>query len=82
MPTNTSGSKLLQLLAVIPVICMWTLANVIIASTLAGLTFIQLMAVAGWSKQASLGAAILVAVAVFIYIWLQPKIRSFIARSQ
>ena len=81
MPSS-SGSKLAQLLAIIPVICLWVFANVIIASTLAGITFIQLMAVAGWSKQASEGAAILVAVAVFIYIWMQPKIRSFIARSQ
>lgn len=75
------GSKLSRLLAVIPVICLWTFANVIIASTLGGLTFIQLMAVAGWSKAASEGVAILVATAVFAYIWLQPKIRSFIARS-
>jgi hypothetical protein len=75
------GSPLTRLLAVIPVICLWVFANVIIASSMAGLTFIQLMAVAGWSKQASEGVAILVATAVMVYIWLQPKIRSFIARS-
>lgn len=78
---QTPGSKLSRLLTVIPVICLWTFANVIIASSMAGLTFIQLIAVAGWSKQASEGVAILVATVVMAYIWLQPKIRSFIARS-
>ena len=51
-------------LAVIPVILMVTFTNVLIASVMAGVTFIQLVAVAGWSKGVSLGVAILVAIAV------------------
>ena len=74
-------SKLLRLLLVIPVLAMWMLANVIIASTMAGIVFIQLVAVAGWSKNASLGVAILTAIAVMIYISLQPKIRAYLSRS-
>lgn len=70
-------------LAVIPVIVMVTLANVLIASVMAGVTFIQLVAVAGWSKGVSLGVAILVAIAVHAYIVFQPKIRNYIdTRSQ
>ena len=81
MPSSELGSKLLRLLAVVPMLVMWMLANVIISSTMAGLVFVQLFAVAGWSKNASLGMAILTAIAVMLYIWLQPKIRSYISRS-
>jgi hypothetical protein len=74
-------SNLFRLLTVIPVHVMWVLANVIIASTMASIVFIQLVAVAGWSKNASLGVAILTAIAVMVYIWLQPKIRTYLLRS-
>jgi hypothetical protein len=79
---SSTGDKLLRLLAVIPVIMMMTFANVLIASVMAGVTFIQLVAVVGLSKGTSLGVAILVAIAVHSYIMLQPKIRNYIARSQ
>lgn len=79
---SSTGDKLLRLLAVIPVIMMMTFANVLIASVMAGVTFIQLVAVVGLSKGTSLGVAILVAIAVHGYIMLQPKIRNYIARSQ
>jgi ABC-type dipeptide/oligopeptide/nickel transport system permease subunit len=75
----TLHSKLAQALAVIPVILLVTLVNVVIASTLAGITFIQLIAVLGWSKGASLVVAILVAIAVHTYIACQPKIRNYIS---
>jgi hypothetical protein len=75
--------KMANALAVIPVIVMVTLVNVLIASVMAGMTFIQLVAVAGWSKGVSLVVAILVAIAVHVYIVLQPKIRNYIdTRSQ
>jgi hypothetical protein len=70
--------KVSDALAVIPVIVMVTFANVLIASVMAGVTFIQLVAVAGWSKGVSLGVAILVAIAVHAYIVFQPKIRNYI----
>jgi len=70
--------KIATALAVIPVIIMVTLANVLIASVMAGMTFIQLVAVAGWSKNVSLGVAILVAIVVHAYIVFQPKIRKYI----
>lgn len=76
------NSNLQILLRVIPVIVMWTFANVLIASVLAGVTFIQLVAVLGWSKSISLCVAILVAIAVNAYIMLQPKIRNYMVRSK
>jgi membrane protein YdbS with pleckstrin-like domain len=78
-----SNDKLTSALAVIPVILMVTFVNVLIASVMAGITFIQLVAVAGWSKGVSLGVAILIAIAVHAYIAFQPKIRRYIdTRSQ
>jgi hypothetical protein len=75
--------KLTNMLAVIPVIMMITLTNVIIAATMAGVVFIQLISVAGWGKTLSLVIAILVAIAVHLYIFCQPKIRNYIqVRSQ
>jgi len=78
---SSTSNKLLRLLAVIPVIMMMTFANVIIASVMAGLTFIHLTTEVGLSKGVSLGAAILVAIAVHAYIVYQPKIRNYITRS-
>jgi membrane protein YdbS with pleckstrin-like domain len=75
-----SNEKLANALAVIPVIVMITFANVLIASIVSGFVFIQLVAVVGWSKWASLGVAILIAIAVHGYIVLQPKIRNYISR--
>lgn len=77
----SDNDKLLSLLAVIPVVIFWTLTNVLISAVMAGITFIQLVAVLNWSKGISLAASIIVAVAVQMYIVLQPKIRQFIARS-
>jgi hypothetical protein len=71
-------SPLLTKLSVIPVLLLWTFANVLIASTMAGVVFLQLIVVDGWSKSASLIASVLTATAVIIYIWIQPKIRSYI----
>lgn len=77
------SDKLANLLAVTPVIILTTLANTFIAFVMAGFTFLELVSLAGWSKGFSLGAAILVAVAVHVYIACQPKIRNYIkARSQ
>ena len=76
------NNGLANALAVIPVIIMLVFANTLIASALAGVVFVQLIAVAGWSKGTSLLAAVLVAVVVHAYIYLQPKIRSYVgARS-
>lgn len=77
MTTRSNG--LANALAVIPVIIMLVFANTLIASAIAGVVFIQLVAVIGWSKGASLGAAVLIAVVVHAYIYLQPKIRSYIS---
>jgi hypothetical protein len=71
--------RLASALAVIPVIVGVTLINVIIASVMGMVTFLQLLTVAGWSKLASEAVAILVAIAVMGYIWLQPKIRNYIS---
>jgi len=75
-----STEKLARALAVIPVIAMMTFANVLIASVVSGFVFIQLVAVVGWSKEVSLGVAVLVAIAVHVYIMLQPKIRNYISK--
>lgn len=75
--------KLANLMMVLPIIIFVTFTNVIIASVLAGVTFLQLMAVAGWHRGPSLVVAILVAIAVHAYITLQPTIRNYIsARSK
>lgn len=70
--------KLAIALQVIPVILLVTLIDVLITSVMAGVTFLQLITVLGWSKGVSLAVAILVAVAVQAYIYFQPKIRNFI----
>lgn len=70
--------KLANALDIIPVIIGTTLINVLIAFVMGLVTFLQLIAVAGWSKLPSEVTAVLVAVAVLAYIWLQPKIRSYI----
>ena len=81
--SSAFSEKLHKLLAVVPVIIMWTLANVLIAFVLAMVVGIQLVAVYGWNKPISLCVAVLVAIAVHLYIWGQPKIRRYIsARSQ
>lgn len=77
MATRHNG--LANALAVIPVIIMLVFANTLIASALAGVVFIQLLAIYGWSKGVSLGAALLIAVVVHAYIYLQPKIRGYIS---
>lgn len=75
--------KIANALAVIPVIIMVTLINVLIASVMGMMTFLQLMFVGGWTKAPAEILAILVAIAVYLYIWYQPKIRRYIStRSQ
>jgi len=75
--------KIANALAVIPVIIMVTLINVLIASVMGMMVFLQLMFVGGLSKAPAEILAILVAIAVYLYIWYQPKIRSYIStRSQ
>lgn len=75
--------KIANALAVIPVIIMLTLINVLIASVMGMMVFLQLMFVGGLSKAPAEILAILVAIAVYLYIWYQPKIRSYIStRSQ
>jgi len=75
--------RLSKALAVIPVILITTIINVLMSSTLATIAFIQLVSVAQWGKLASLVVAILIAIAVQLYIWFQPKIRNYIrVRSQ
>lgn len=75
--------KVANALAVIPVIIMVALINVLIASVMGMMTFLQLMFVGGLSKAPAEILAILVAIAVYLYIWYQPKIRSYIStRSQ
>lgn len=81
--SSSFSDKLRDLLAVVPVIMMWTIINVLISFTLAFVVFVQLITVYGWEKRLSMGVAVLVAIAVHLYIWGQPKIRKYIsARSQ
>ena len=77
------SNKFANFLAVVPVIMLMTLATTLITSVVAGVVFVQLVAVAGWGKEISLAIAILTAVVVYLYIVLQPKIRTYInSRSQ
>jgi hypothetical protein len=77
---STLHEKLSKALAVIPVILMTTILNVIIATVMGMVTFMQLIWVYGWSKWSATTVAILVAIAVHVYIMFQPKIRSYISR--
>ena len=80
---SSMRERLSKALAVIPVILMTTIINVLIASTLGIIVFIQLISVAGWGKFSSSGVALLIAIAVQLYIWFQPNIRNYIrVRSQ
>jgi hypothetical protein len=82
MDTDTRRS-LSQLLAVLPIIIIKTMVDMIIAFALAMMVFMHLVLVAGWDKRVSEGVALLTATVVYLYIWLQPKIRNYIsARSQ
>ena len=65
-------------LPIIAVIFIFTIANVIITTTVAIVAFMQLVTVYGVSKEVSLFVATLVAIAVYVYIFLQPKIRNYI----
>lgn len=69
--------RLANLLAMLPVLLLTVFVNVFIAASTAGVVFLQLID-SGWSKNLSCGVAVLVAIAVLIYIWLQPKIRNYI----
>lgn len=75
-------SKWFDLLQVIPVFILVTLANVFICGCVGGLVLVQLIA-SGYNKYLSLGAAILIAGGTHYYIWCNHKIRNFIKiRSQ
>lgn len=77
---SDSDNKLSNALAAIPVILMMTFANVIIATVMGMVTFMQLFMVYGWTKWSSSLVAILIAIAVHVYIRLQPNIRRYIDR--
>jgi hypothetical protein len=79
---STLGEKLdrfLSAVSVMAVLILMVLTNVALSATAAGVTFIQLLAVAGWSKGHAIVASILVAVAVHAYIYFQPQIRNYIS---
>jgi MFS superfamily sulfate permease-like transporter len=75
-----SGDRLSNALAAIPVILMTTIANVIIATVMGMVTFMQLFWAYGVSRWPSTIVAVLVAIAVHVYIRLQPNIRNYIDR--
>ena len=77
---STLKDSLSKTLAVVPVILMTTIINVVLATVMGMVTFMQLFLVYGWAKKSSLVVAILVAIAVHVYIMFQPKIRSYISR--
>ena len=77
---STLQASLSKALAVIPVILLTLVVNVLIATVMGMVTFMQLIWVYGWSKWSATTVAILVAIAVHVYIMLQPKIRSYISR--
>lgn len=70
--------KVVNILAVVPVILMMVLTNVLIACVISFVVFIQLLTVAGWGKTASMVVAILVAAATHAYIILQPRLNAYI----
>lgn len=65
-------------IAVLPAIILMTFANVFIATTIAGVAFIQFVSIAGWSPQLSLIVAIFISIVIHLYIFLQPQIRNYI----
>ena len=65
-------------LAVIPVIWMTTIIDTGISSFISISTFLHLVTISGYSKGLSLFIAILLAIAVYIYIVCQPNIRNYI----
>jgi hypothetical protein len=75
---SATSDKLLQLLSVLPIVIAWTLINALISSTIGAVIFIQLIAVAQWSKTTSSIVAIIAAIFIQIYIFLQPYIRLLI----
>jgi hypothetical protein len=66
-----------RLLQVIPALILVVLANAFISICTAGVVLIQLLA-RGYNKDLSLGAAILIAVGVHVYLVWNHKIRNFI----
>ena len=71
------ANRIARLLAVVPAIFMMTMANVFIGFTVAGVVLLQ-MITNGVNKHVSLATAILVAVAVHLYIIFNHKIRAYI----
>lgn len=69
-----------KLFTAIPIILISALLNSLIAATMAcvaGLLAIE----KGYSKQSSLVLAILVAIVITCYLYLLPKIKSYLTRS-
>lgn len=64
-----------NLMMAIPIIIFVTLMNVFISTSVAGAVFLQLQA-AGYSHSAVI--SILVAIIVYLYVWLNHKLRSMI----
>ena len=79
---SSFNERLANVAATLPIIIMTTLLNVLIASVMGIMTYLQLQFALGWTKLPSEITAVLVAVAVHLYIWMQPKIRNYLnARS-
>jgi len=76
---SVPNEGLSNLLAALPVIVITTMVNVFIASVMGIMTFLQLSLVAEWSKSLSEASGLLIAVATYLYIWGQPKIRNYIS---
>jgi uncharacterized membrane protein len=76
--SNTLYEKLVNLLSVIPVIIFMTLANLIISFVVAFVVFVQLLTVAGWSRNVSMVVGILVAAAIHAYIYAIPGLRNYV----
>lgn len=65
-----------RLITVIPVFCLFILANVLICSTVSGTVFLELI-LHGVDQSVAFISAILVAVGVYFYMYYYHKIREF-----
>lgn len=74
---ESERSHINRWLAAIPAILLLTFANVLIGFTVSGVALIQLLA-SGYNKYFALLVAILVAIAVHLYIIFNHKIRAYI----
>ncbi len=70
---------LANVMAAYAVVLMTTFANVIISFIMGMAIFIQLRFVAELARVPSEMIAVLVAMATYLYIWYQPKIRNYVS---